>query len=263
MDPTIFEPGLAPVIYGNPPPSDHLKELFPISIRSLIFLVGVSLLLSACQKIEESFFGTRIEEGVIHYDVSFPYSKPEEGLMASMLPSEMKMKFEKGHYVTELTAGMGMFKMRFVANNEKRVLYQTLDMMKQKMMVEVNEKGARKMLEDFPELRILSSKETDSLAGLPCKKAIGLFAAPEEPPMDIYYTDRIALKDPNWCNQFQSIKGVLLGYEVKRFGRRMRLRATKVEAKEVADSVFSTQEYKKVSVDKMNRTMEELMKSMQ
>ncbi len=223
----------------------------------------MSVLLTGCQKIEETLYGDRIQEGVIHYDVSFPYSQPEEGLMSSMLPSKMKMKFEKGRYVTELTAGFGMFKMRFIANNKERVLHHALEMMKKKIVVEVNEKGARKMLEDFPELRIMPSDETDSLAGLPCKKAIGLFASPEEPPMDIFHTDRIALKDPNWCNQFREIKGVLLGYEVKRFGRRMRLRATKIEKKEVPDEAFSTEGYKKVSVEKMNSTMEELMKSMQ
>lgn len=240
-----------------------LRAQFRISRHCLSLLFGLTLILSGCQKIEETFSHGRIEEGVVHYDVSFPYSEPEEGLMTSMLPSKMTMKFEEGRYVTELTAGMGMFRMRFVSNNQKRVLHHTLDMMKKKIMVEVNEKGARKMLDDFPELRILSTDETDTLAEISCKKALGLFAKPGEPPMDIYYTDRIALEDPNWCNQFPSIDGVLLGYEIKRFGRRMRLRATKVEAREVPDSVFSTTNYKKVSTDKMKHTMEELMESMQ
>jgi hypothetical protein len=239
-----------------------LRRRTPISIPGLAFFLGLILLLSGCRRIQETLFGDRIEEGVITYDVTFPYSE-EEGLMASMLPSEMTMKFKEDRYVTELTAGMGMFKMKFIADNQKKVLYHTLEMMKDKIMVEMNERGARKMLQDFPNLRILEGKGTDSLAGLPCKKALGFFAPPKEPPMDIYHTDRIALKDPNWCNQFHELDGVLMGYEVMRFGKRMRLRAEKVEAKEVPDKAFSTEKYEQVSVEKMNRTMEKLMKSLE
>lgn len=211
---------------------------------------------------EEGSLRGPIEEGVVHYDVTFPYAK-KGGLMGSMLPDEMTMKFEEGRYVTELTAGMGMFKMRFVSNNEEKILHHTVDMMKKKIMVEMNEKGAEQMLEDFPELAILEAKGRDSLAKLPCKKAIGHFSSPEEPPMDIYYTDRIALDDPNWCNQFNELEGVLMGYEVMRFGKRMRVTATEVEAKEIPDEAFSTEDYKKVSVEEMNETMQKLMESLE
>jgi hypothetical protein len=228
----------------------------------LAFLLGVLTLFSGCERIRKAWLDQRVQEGVIHYDVTFPYSN-EEGLMASMLPSKMTMKFEEDRYVTELTAGMGMFKMKFIANSEKRVLYHTLDMMKDKIMVEMNERGARKMLEDFPELRIVPSKGKDSIAGMLCERAQGYFASPEEPPMDIFHTDRIALKDPNWCNQFHELEGVLMGYEVMRFGKRMRLRAEKVEAKEVPDKAFSTEAYEQVSVEKMNKTMKKLMKSLE
>ncbi len=215
---------------------------------------------SGCKRIEESIYGRYVEEGIVHYDVTFPYTQ-EEGMMASMLPTEMTMKFEPGRYVTEITAGMGLFKMRFVADNEKKVLRHTLDMVKEKLMVEMNEEGAEQMLKKFPTLKIEKTSGTDSLAGLPCKKALGFYADQKEPPMDISYTDRISLKDPNWCNQFHELDGVLMGYEVMRFGKRMRLRATDIQAKEVPDSVFSTSSYKKVSIDKMNRTMEKLMES--
>jgi hypothetical protein len=213
------------------------------------------ILLSGCKK-------NRIEEGVIHYDVSFPYAS-EEGLMGSMLPKKMKLKFDKDRYVTELTAGMGMFKMRFIADNEGKILRHTLDMMKEKIMVEMNEKGVEQMLEDFPDLRIVPSRERDSLADIPCKKALGFYADRDEPPMDIFYTDRIALKDPNWCNPYRELEGVLMGYEIKRFGKRMQLRAEKVEAKEIPEKAFSTEEYEKVSVEEMNRTMKKLMKSLE
>ncbi len=182
--------------------------------------------------------------------------------MASMLPNKMTMKFEEGRYVTELTAGMGMFRMRFISNTKDKILYHTLDMMDDKKMVEMNEDGARKMLKSFPKLKILDEQGTDSLAGLPCKRALGFFAPSDEPPMEIYHTDRIALKEPNWCNQFHELKGVLLGYEVMRFGKRMRLRATQVEAKEIPEKAFTTDKYEQVSVEEMNRTMEKLMESL-
>ncbi|MFB6258831.1 MAG: hypothetical protein ABEH38_09065 [Flavobacteriales bacterium] len=224
-------------------------------------LLGLMVVMSGCRKVQNAF-EQRIQEGIIHYDITFPYAK-EGGLVSSMLPDKMTMKFEKGRYVTEIKAGMGMFKMRILSNNKKKILHQTVDMMKEKLMVELNEHGAKQMLDRFPALKIISTPHRDTLGGLPCKKALGLFAPADQPQMDIYHTDRIALKNPNWWSQFHELDGVLMGYEVMRFGKRMRLRATKVEAKEIPDKAFSTKEYEKVSLKEMNKTMQKLMKSLE
>lgn len=181
--------------------------------------------------------------------------------MSSMLPSKMTMKFEKDRYVTELNAGMGMFRMRFIADNDNKVLEHTLKVLKEKTVVKMEEKEALKMIDRFPDLSIFPSLGRDTIAGLSCKRATGVFEAMEEPSMRIHYTDRIALKDPNWCNQFHELDGVLMGYEVKRFGKRMRLKAKKVESKEIPDRAFSTEDHKTISPEEMNEKMKKLMES--
>lgn len=236
------------------------RQRNPISKLSLLLLLGISIFLNGCEKIQKSLFGTGISEGIVHYDVTFPYSETE-GLMGTMLPKKMTLKFKDDRFVTDISAGMGMFRMRFISDNQEKVLHHAVEVMKKKKVVKLEEEEARNMVKDFPELTIIPSREKDSIAGLQCEKAFGLFSELEEEPMEIWHTKDIQLKDPNWCTQFHELKGVLMGYEVKRFGKRMRLRAEKVEEVEVNDSTFSTEEYEKVSQEEMNRTIEDLMEN--
>lgn len=216
--------------------------------------------MNGCEKISEGIFGAGISEGIIHYDVTFPYTETE-GLLGTMLPKKMTMKFKDDRFVTDISAGMGMFKMKFISDNRKKVLHHAVEVMKKKKVVKLNKEEAEEMIQDFPDLTILPSRESDSIAGYYCQKAYGLFDKAEEKPMDIWHTDGIQLVNPNWCNQFHELDGVLMGYEVKRFGKRMRLRAERVEEVEVSDSVFTVEEYEKVPLKEMNNTIQDLMEN--
>ncbi len=232
-------------------------------LNGILLTVLLAPILSGCDLIREKVdgvFDQRISEGVIHYKVSFPYSE-ESGLMASLLPDEMTMWFKDNIYVTELSAGMGMFKTRFIADSKEHRLTHMLKIMNKKMVLELDSLGTQEFLKDFPAMTVLKAQGMDSIAGAPCQRAVGIYHAPSKRAMNIFYTDRVDIDQPNWCNQFQVLDGVLLYYEMERFGKRMRLEATSIEHKSVDDKVFSTEGYDPVSKDQMKAKMEEIVKS--
>ncbi len=211
-----------------------------------------------CEAGPSKFYGG-VEEGVITYRVTYPYANTD-GLMAAFLPEEMRMKFEENRYMTEISSAK-VFKNAFFADREDSMAIQGLKLMNKKVRVTMNKREVKELLEGFPEMTVFHSRGRDTIAGYPCKKAIAIFSDIDKPSVQVYYTDRIAIDDPNWCNQYRKIGGVLMGYEIERFGVRMRLRARKVEPRTVKEEEFKMEGYKEVSMEEMEKELKEIMET--
>jgi GLPGLI family protein len=202
----------------------------------LIVICCIAITYSACTNF--SAFDKRPSEGIIEYQVSFPYLYDEVGLLKSLLPDKMQLYFKREAYVSELSTVGGMFKNRFVSNQDDEILVHQLKVFKKRIAANYDTNGVNRLLGSLPNLTIIETNETDSIAGYHCKKAIGVFDDISMPEMTIYYTDDINILNPNWCTQFYSIPGVLMQYEVEQFGVRMRFRATSVIPGEVAEDLL-------------------------
>jgi hypothetical protein len=107
---------------------------------------------------------------------------------------------------------------------------------------------------------ILFTNDVDTVAGLPCKRAVAIFDRIEHPEIEIWYTDRIDLSTPNWYGPFAEVPGVLLRYEMMQYGMRMRLDAISVKPGPVDPAKFlHKEEYEQVAPTVMHHEMSEVL----
>ena len=115
---------------------------------------------------------------------------------------------------------------------------------------------------DFPELTIIFTPGVDTIAGFRCKEAIAIYNDASKPDMTLYYTDEINMTQPNWCNQFHEIDGVLLAYEIDRYDIRMRFRATSFSEEEVPQSEFDIPlDFSMVTATVLEKEIEETLRT--
>ncbi len=237
--------------------------IFQVSYRyfistGIVVFCGVIITLSSCSGVLDQ----RIREGVIEYQVTFPYLDESNNMMASLLPDKMYLYFEEDRYSSELSTVGGLFKNRFVSDQRDMKLTHQIKIFKKKLESSYDQTSVQRQLMNLPLLTIVETNEMDSIAGYACKKAIGIFDHISLPEMIIYYTEDINIDDPNWCTQFHPIKGVLMQYEIEQFGIRMRFRANSVQNTKVNPvNIGPEPGYDNVSPDQLQVEMEELLNS--
>ena len=91
-------------------------------------------------------------------------------------------------------------------------------------------------------------------------RAVAIFDGIDQPEIEIWYTDRIELKNPNWFGPFSDIPGVLLRYELVQNGVRMRLNALSVQAGKVDPAKFEVkQDFEKVPPTVLQHELAEVL----
>jgi|APTNR8051073442_1049403.scaffolds.fasta_scaffold01210_5 hypothetical protein len=174
----------------------------------------------------------RLAQGVIEYALSFPDYDPN-GLMAGMLPERTTLTFADDKQVAELSAGMGIFRTTMVMDGVEKDLNYHLSMMSKKMVAHLRPNDLRLFNAEIGRPTIIFTDDRDTIAGYPCRRAVAVFDRIDHPETDLWYTDRIDLKNPNWASPFAEIPGVLLRYDLVQYGMRMRLDAISVTEAEV------------------------------
>ena len=121
------------------------------------------------------------------------------------------------------------------------------------------------MHEQFKIPTLFDVPGTDMVAGYRCNRTFAVFDELEEgPDFEIKFTDDIQIKQPNWCNQFSGLDAVLLEYELKQYGLRLKLKANAVEEGSIQESSFEIPAgYKQVSIEEMVYQFEEVFKNFQ
>lgn len=214
----------------------------------------------SCSKIDTNFFKKGISEGIIKYDLSFPYLNDDQMQIANLLPDEMIYTFTKNENQA-LISSIG-FKTIIHAREKTKELKHYVKVLSKKVRCEYDQKGVVQLLDTYPEINIIKTNETDTVAGVLCKKAIGVFTDIAQPHMDIYYTDEFNVQTPNWCNQFAELEGTLMMFEMEQFNLRMQLKAYEVEKIGNEEIEFLKDEsYKSVNAIEMNHELEEIFTS--
>ena len=210
--------------------------------RNTLLCFGASLLLCACGT---GLLDDRVSEGTIEYALTFPDYDPN-GIMAGMLPERTMLSFNKSQQVAELSAGMGIFRTMMQVDNTGRTMDYHLSMMGKKIMANMKGRDMDLFNADYGNPTILFTTDLDTIAGYPCRKAVAVFDRLQQREIELWYTDRISIKDPNWFGPFAEVPGVLLRYDMVQNGIRMHLDAIEVTpgsidpAKFKADKGFET-----------------------
>lgn len=190
-----------------------------------------------------------ISEGIIEYDAAVvDMSNP----MANMAPTKMSLKFKEDKCLLEMSAGMGLFSTSFISNPEEQSLTQLVKLLNKKFALVQKPEGIKAENEGYP-LELIPTNETKVIAGYTCTKVHVKVKNDAADEFDVYYTKDLNIKNPNFANPYSSIDGVLMEYQMKKFGLEMRFTAKAVMKKEIDDESFKlNKDYKLISQEEMD-----------
>jgi hypothetical protein len=220
--------------------------------RSILFgIIGIVMWAAGCKQTDEKF----ISEGEIVYDATVI---DQNNPMATMAPSKMTVHFKANKSCAEMSAGMGLFSTSFISDPEKKSVTQLVKILNKKFLSILDEKAINKENEHFP-IDLILTKETKIIAGYKCMKAHVIPKDKAATPFDIYYTEELNIQNPNFTNPFHMVDGVLMEYQLKKFGLEMRFVAKSVTKDLVDDKCFQIPyDYKKVTEKEMKAIFDDL-----
>jgi len=215
-----------------------------------------ALLLPGCSGV---FLEDKVDEGVIEYALSFPEFDPN-GTMSSMLPERTTLTFGGGMQTAELSAGMGIFRTAMVTDNTRRAMDYHMSLMGKRIVAHMLPRDLDHFHADAGRPTILYTNDRDTIAGYPCQRAVAVFDRIDQPEIELWYTDRIGMEQPNWFGPFAEVPGVLLRYEMVHYGLRMRLDAISVKPGKVDPATFQVKpDYEPVPPERMHKEMAEVL----
>jgi GLPGLI family protein len=219
--------------------------------KQLLFGLAGLLLLAGCGTSNEKY----ISEGVIEYDAAvIDQSNP----MATLAPSKMFIKFKNNKSCAEMSAGMGFFSTSFISNPETKTLTQLVKLLNKKFYLIQNEADLKRENASYP-VEITPTKETKLIAGYKCIKAHVKIKDENASEFDIFYTKELNIQNPNFANPYFMVDGVLMEYQMKKFGLEMKFTLKSVKKETVEDATFDLpSDYKKISQKEMNELFEAL-----
>ncbi len=232
-----------------------------VSMRSvlvkivLVVAVVAVLIVQSCSIIDKV---TGISEGKLVYSIEYPGL--ENSLLRTLMPKTMTLHFKNNVFSSELSAGGGQFVTKFISDADKRELHQSLKFGTRQLVSTLDEQGVNELnKKEFDgSTKITYLEEEKTILNLDCKKAlVNMKSKDQEVEFVMYYTQDLALKDPNWAFPFNEIQGVPLQYEIVRFGIKMQFTATEFEAMEVSDELITAPKakYRKVPYSTIEEEM--------
>jgi len=223
---------------------------------SVVLLCLCSIVFSGCKT--GGIFDSRLSEGIIEYDVSYPYMS-EDNFMLDFLPTTMTLKFKDNRSVTELSAGFGMFRTNFITNSNEFELNHLVKLYNKKYVAEFDKSTIQEIINEYPDYTIIELNEKQVIAGYQCSKALIVYDDVDTREFYIYYTDEINFQDPNWPTPFAEINGVLMGYEIKQFNITTRLFASNVQEADIEFEEFEVPaDYETVPFSRIETEVEEI-----
>jgi hypothetical protein len=202
----------------------------------MVRIINATLTLIAMVMLVSCNYERPDAEGVIYYDISFPFL--DGSMLQNVFPEEMTLWFKDDLVKGEIRSLGGIMKTSFIADNRRMKIDQMLKNYSDYSMTSFDAAGVSTLLADQPGVRLEPTGDSVSVAGYRCAVTIAHFLIDSVPPIALYHTNQIDIRHPNWYTQFNELDEVLLGYEIEQFGMRMKLKARQVIKKELPDDLF-------------------------
>lgn len=191
------------------------------AFRTILFITLLSLFSCGSEQSEETKTTNgeqhNMKKGTIKYKVSYPYFKGES-LARAMLPKEMYFVFNNDLINTYTKKG-GLMKMGVMGSPKLDSVSMYLDFGHLDIRSNFSGTAIKGFIENQTKLDIqLVEGEEKEIAGLKCKKAVGKYLDGSNPDFTIWYTEELGVDAPNFYNPYAQIPGVLMEFEMERFG---------------------------------------------
>lgn len=221
-----------------------------------LFIIGAVTYSLFDIKFLKNLGGKKIAEGVIEYDITYPKLDPNN-MMVSGLPNKAYLRFKNNNMVNDMSGMMGLISITYISKQSDKSVAQTLTLINKKYVSDIPADKVKSMNDEYIK-SVDQGKHTQTIAGFKCKEAIATLKNGET--IHAFYTNDIGISNPNWSNPYNKIDGVMMDFEMERYGLAMHLKAKQVLAQKIDDSAFSVSDgdYKKISFDELEKILVEL-----
>ena len=198
--------------------------------------------------------GKEIDEGVIEYKINY-LEDIREKPMITFFPNQMITVFK--HNSTYSIVDGGLFSLVYITNFKKGkniTLFKVLDR-KYMYITDTSITPLGYHLDNKIILKYTNKEKT--IAGYPCKQAFAIFPRKQD-TINIYYTEVLGIKHPNFNNPYKTIDGVLMEFTVNMLDINMEFKAIKVKKKKVDPELFNPpKDYELISKKEMEKIINE------
>ena len=200
--------------------------------------------------------GKDIKEGIIEYDITYPKLDPNN-MMVSGLPNKAYLRFKNNNTVNDMSGMMGLISITYISKPSSKSVAQTLTLINKKYVSDISADDMKHLNDSYLD-KIEQGKNTQNIAGFNCKEAIVSLQNGET--IHVYYTNDIGIIHPNWSNPYSKIDGVLMEFDMERYGVSMHMKAKTVVAQKIEDNAFDAPEsdYKKIPFVELETILQEL-----
>lgn len=178
-------------------------------------------------------------EGRIEFEITYSELPPEMQSMEGMLPKSLKLFVNDQRSLTEMSMGM-MGTQRIILDMSKSEGYLLMDMMGQKIAVDMSEEMKKAESENQDSEQVEYFDEYKTIAGYKCQKAIVSTKTPEggTTVSTVYFTKKI----PNITQNNRVLKGMALQYSMDTNGVKSVVIAKVVSKESINDNTFEIPE---------------------
>ena len=192
------------------------------------------------------------KEGLIHYELVYLDGENSSPII-TFLPNDMTYAFKAGKTIQKVEGWGGVFKMTGISDCKSDSVTALMKILgeKKKYKCRIGEDNfGYAPLKDLEYEYLDDEKE---IAGYNCKKVI---AHNKNASYELYYTNDIDIKNPNWNTPFKEVDGILMEYQISMFGIKTKITAQEVEFKKIKNSEFSIpDDYKSVNKNDIEETV--------
>lgn len=218
----------------------------------LVIALGLGILITSCGP-------SKIEQGEITFNITYPYNTDLSSTMLMILPKEATLIFKESKMLTIVKTGK-IFRTDIYADEATKELEMRLDFGSDVIYAQLNDADQKKFRSNLPEYSITATETADSLHGLWGKKYMTEYIGTDTiPPFESWFTEDLSLQNITWFSNYNKIVGVPLIYDIDQYGIRMHLEVTGFKEREVKDEEFTrSSELQQVSFDEYDKKLNEL-----
>lgn len=199
--------------------------------------------------------GEDVTEGVIEYDITYPKLDPNS-MMISGMPDKAYLRFKDNNTSNDMSGMMGLISITYIANYAKKSVEQTLTLINKKYASQIPPEDLENLNDSYVEY-VEKGKNKKEIAGYKCKEAIVKLKNGEK--TTVYYTTDINILTPNWSNPYNQIDGVLMDFQLERYGIVMHLIARSVIPQKVdVDAFRISTDHKMIPYEELEKILMEL-----
>ncbi len=223
-----------------------------------VFVAVAFVLLAITQYGCGTFGGKGVSEGVIEYDITYPKLDPNS-MMVSGMPNKAYLRFKDNNMSNDMSGMMGLISITYISSCQDKGVEQRLTLFNNKYAASIPADYLNKMNGTYV-TSVEEGTKTMEIAGYKCKESIVKLEGGEQ--ISVYSTDEIGIDNPNWSNPYQKISGVLMDFQMEKYGVAMHLKATSVLSQKVEEDAFKipadSSEYKIISIEELENILKEL-----